>query len=477
MGIGNIFDIGASGILAQRLAIEVTGENIANINTDGYSRQQVVMANAPVTTSNGFALGTGVEIEEVRRYYDAMLQQQIMNGNSTYQQNLARETALEQIQPSFNELNADGLGTALEDFFGAWSDLSTNAGGAAERQSLLSRSQILVDTFHNINSSLTTVSQSADNRLIGITSEMTDNARNLALVNSQIVATRAVDGNANELLDQRDLLIRELSEKAQISVSIATDGSATVTLHGGETLVSGTGYATIYTSLSGTNRIMITDPGNPPSAPDPASDTDITLTVGGSGNNFGEIGGTLQVRDSIVPEYLARLDEMASKLIAAVNAQHAAGFGLDGTTGNSFFSGTSSATIQVESSLTAAKIAAALPTATDPVPTSAGNNVNAVKIAEIQKSTLAFSTGNATFAGYFSALVGKVGTDTQGAQNVAAQGEAFLRQLNNLRESNSGVSLDEELTNLAKYQQAFQGAARVVNAATEMLDTLIEMVR
>lgn len=170
---------------------------------------------------------------------------------------------------------------------------------------------------------------------------------------------------------------------------------------------------------------------------------------------------------------------MASKLVTAVNTQHALGYGTDGTTGNNFFApaGTAAASIALSGTLTVAKVAAALPTATDPAPTSSGNNGNALKLADIQKTSLAFTTGNATFSGYYSALVGKVGTDTQGAQNTASQGEAFLKQLNNLRESNAGVSLDEELTNLTKYQQAFQGSAKVINVATEMLDTVLGLVR
>ena len=162
MGISTLFDIASSGVTAQRLAIEVAGENIANVNTPGYSRQQAIMANGPVTTSNGFPLGTGVQIQSVRRSYDGMLQQQIVTGNSSYQQSLAKQTALNQIEPSFNELTSDGLGAAVDKFFGAWQDLSTNPQGTAERQSLLSTSQSLTDTFHQLNTSLTSVASGAD---------------------------------------------------------------------------------------------------------------------------------------------------------------------------------------------------------------------------------------------------------------------------------------------------------------------------
>ena len=483
MSISNLLEIASSGVAAQRMAMEVAGENISNVNTQGYSRQQVVMENRPVTTSNGFPLGSGVEIQTVRRSYDGMLQQQIVNGNSTYQQNLAKQTALDQIQPSFNELASDGLGKAMDNFFGAWQDLSANPQGTAERQSLLSTTQVLTDTFHQMNTTLTGVANTADNNLTGITADVTDNARNLALVNTQIMATSAVGGNPNELLDQRDLLLQKISEKVGITSTLQSDGTATVTLSGGQQLVSGTKYATLYTSASAAvpprNSILLSGLGNPPPANVPASDTNVSATVGGAGNSLGELGGTLQVRDTIAPGYLAQVDEMASKLVSTVNAQQSIGYGLDGTTGTNFFApaGSTSAAIGLDPALTAVKIGAALPTATDPVPTSTGNNVNALKIAAIQNSSLAFSTGSTTFDGFYNSLVSKVGIDAQAAQNTASQGAAFLKQLGTLRESNSGVSLDEELTNLTKYQKAFQGSAKVINAATDMLDIVMGMVR
>jgi len=478
MSIINLFDIASSGVTAQRQAMEVTGENIANVNTPGYSRQEVVMENRPVTTSSGFALGSGVAIQTVRRSYDGMLQQQIVDGNSTYQQSLARQSALEQIEPSFNELASDGLGKALDNFFGAWQDLSTNPQGTAERQALLSRSQILTDTFHQVSNSLASVAKSANDNLVGITADVTDNARNLALVNTQIIATQAVGGNPNELLDQRDLLLQKISEKVGITTTLQADGSATVKLKGGEELVSGTKYATLYTSadaaVPSANEIRLSGLGNPPAKA--AGDLDISTTVGGTvggvPNSLGKLGGTLAVRDTIVKDYRDKLDEIASQLVSTVNAQHRAGYGIDGTTGNNFFdpAGTTSATIS-SASLVAAKIAAGTGSNT-------GDNLNALKLAAIQNKTdIAFSTGGASFDGFYNSLVSTVGIETQGAQQVTAQGTAFLKQLNTLRSSNSGVSLDEELVNLTKYQRAFQGSAKVISAATDMLDIVMGLVR
>jgi flagellar hook-associated protein 1 FlgK len=488
MGISSLMDIASSALNAQQAALAVTGENIANVNTPGYSRQQVVMVNGPVVNSNGLSLGTGVEVQTVQRSSDAMLQQQIVSGNSTYQQSLAKQSALEQIQPAFNEVVTDGLGAAVDNFFGAWQELSANPQGTAERQSLLSASQTLTDTFHQMSTNLTGIATSEDNNLTGITADVTSNAKSLAQVNTQILTTQAVGGNTNELLDQRDLLLQHISQEVGITSTLQSDGTATVTLAGGNQLVSGAKYATLYTSPNAatppTNDILLSGLGNPPPVGAPASDTNVTATIGGNGgtgNNFGEIGGTLQVRDTIVPGYLGKLNEMASNLVSSVNAQQSVGYGMDGpppTTGNNFFdpAGLTSATIALDPSLTASKIAAGYPTAADPIPTSAGNNTNALKIAAIQQQSNAFSTGGDTFDGFYSSLVSAVGTDTQDAQHAVTQGSASLQQLQALRDSNSAVSLNDELTNLTKYQQAFEGASKVINAATSMLDTVLAMV-
>ena len=295
MAISNLMDIASSALNAQQVALNVTGENIANVNTAGYSRQQVVMATGPVTSSNGFPVGTGVAVQAVQRSYDGMLQQQIVNNNSTYQQNLTTQTALQQIQPSFNEITTDGLGTAVDNFFGAWQDLSTNPQGTAERQSLLSSSQVLTDTFHQMNTTLSSVASSADKNLTGITGEVTGNAKSLALVNSQIISTEAAGGSTNELLDQRDLLLQNISKDVGITSTLQSDGTATVTLAGGQQLVSGVKYATLYTSPSAavppTNNILLSGLGTPPPANAPATDTNVSATVGGTGNSLGTLGG------------------------------------------------------------------------------------------------------------------------------------------------------------------------------------------
>lgn len=475
MGVNNILNIATTGINMARVAIEVTGENIANVNTDGYSRQTVMFKSGPTITSNGFPLGTGVQLSEVRRNHDELLQLQLVKGNSASGESSVKENALSQVEPFFNELTTEGLGQSLRDFFDSWKDLSTNASGTAERQVVLSRSETLVDTFHRLSSNLNDSKESADTSLEGITQGITDFARSIASLNGQILQTERLGGNANELRDQRDYAVLQLAEKVGVGYAEQSDGTLTVTLPGGEVLVEGSNYGTLTTQddpVTGLNDIIFTSTTGVVS--------DVTATIGGTDNSQGEIGGTLQVRDEIVPGYLAQLDEMANQLVTAVNTQHAAGYGLDGSTGTAFFTGATSSTISVNSSLTVAKIAAAANDPTSPL-SGPGDNGNALELAELQSTSLTFTVGGTstttTVSSYYNSLVSKVGVDARNAETTMLQNESFMKQLNTLRESHSGVSLDEELTNLIKFQKAYSASARMITTASEMLDTVLAMVR
>lgn len=493
MGINSLFNIGESAVTAQRLAIEVTSQNIANVNTAGYSRQRAIMETGPTVMSAGISIGSGVRMAEVQRFYDSLLQKQITDGNSTAGKDSALLASLRQVEPYFNELTNNGLGQAIEDFFNSWHDLTVNPQGTPEREAVLARAGVLVNTFHQLRASLDSVVGSADSTLSGLSDEITEQAKNIANLNVQIRTTLQLGGSANELRDQRDYLIQELAKNVGITVSAEdADGMVTVSLPSGvgappaNALVSGIEYRRVYAYDNGTdNDIYLTDLGSPPPAavapPTGAIGTLVTDTIGGAGNSLGEIGGTLRIRDSIVggtgDTYIARLDEMANQLVSAVNTQHAAGFGLDGVDGRDFFdpANTTSASISLDASLTSATIAAGGSAA------GTGDNTNALLLAGLKTTATTFTiNGNpstSTFGSYYNTFVSKVGIDVESTTNATEQNDGFLRQLNSLRESHSGVSLDEELTNLVKYQRAFEAAAKTINAATDMMDIVLGMVR
>lgn len=486
MSLNSALEIGKTGLGIYQSAIDVTGQNIANVNTPGYSRQRVILETAPTNTSSGFTLGTGVRIASVERFYDGLLQQQLVTAQSTQGNDTTRSNVLQQIEPTFNEVANDGLGAAISGFFDAWQDLTLNPAGSTERQTILSRAQIMVDNFHSVSTTLNNTITTQDKALVPLTADISEKLKNIAQLNEQVKVTQMVGGNANALKDQRDQIVRDLSTQVGITTSEPNppDGTVNVNLAGGgQALVTGNRYATMYTdnTTAGApslplNDIYLTAVGNPPAAAAPATDPCITATVGGTNNSLGELGATLALRDTIIPGYLGKVDELANQLVTSVNIVHTAGFTLAAApndTGVDFFTaaGTTAATIGLNIA-TSDLIAAAGAAATTP-----GDNSNARALAQLQNASISFASGPATFSSFYDSLVSKIGLDVMSAKNTVAQDNAFTQQLTTLRESNSGVSLDEELSNLVIYQRSYQASAKLITTADEMLEMVIGIIR
>ena len=461
MGLSAAMEIGKNGLNIYRVATEVTSENIANVNTPGYSRQRVVLESAPPTTANGFPMGTGVRIATVERYYDGLLQQQLVNAQTTQGYDTAKSTVLQQIEPTFNEVANDGLGAAISKYFGAWQDLTLNPAGSAERQAVLSRGQILADNFHSVSKALNDTISIQNDTLVPLTNDINATLNNIAQLNGQIKTTELVSGNANEARDQRDQLVRDLSLQIGITYKENSDGTTDIKYaDGGAALVTGAtaGAFSLTINATGFYDVNVTPPGGAVTAVTPTT---------------GQLGATLALRDTIIPGYLKQVDALATTIASQVNTQHNLGFDSTGAVGIDFFdpAGTDAATFNINPALTSTnQIAASGNTLL------IGDNSNALKLAQLQNQK--FLTGNTTsFNSYFDSLVSQVGLDVQSSKSTEAQDIAFTKQLATLRESNSGVSLDEELTNLVKYQRSYQASAKLINTATEMMDIVIGLIR
>lgn len=465
MGLSAAMEIGKNGLNIYRIAQEVTGENIANVNTPGYSRQRVVLETAPPTTANGFPLGTGVKITAIERYYDGLLQQQLVNAQTTLGYDTTKSQVLQQVEPSFNEVANDGIGTAVANYFSAWQDLSLNPGGSAERQVVMTRAQILADNFHSVSKALNDSITVQNATLVPLTDSINNTLKNIAQLNGQIKSTELVSGNANEMRDQRDQLVRDLSKQIGITFTENNDGTTDVSYaDGGAALVSGTNYGAFSLDTTNPNSsvIQLTPPGGALTTVNPVT---------------GQLGAIVALRDTIIPNYLTQVDTLAKSIADAVNAQHSAGFSPTGGTGQNFFTplaavAGSAAAFSIDAGLNINTIAgsgnALLP----------GDNSNALAIARLASAnTTPSGAPIASFSNFYSSLVSKVGLDVQASKTTVSQDEAFTNQLSTLRESNSGVSLDEELTNLIKYQRSYQASAKLITTATEMMDTVIGMIR
>ncbi len=472
MGLNAVLAIGTAGLKVNQIAMEVASENIANVNTPGYSRQRVLLETAPPTNHNGFPLGTGVKISTVERYYDALLQKQLLNAGTTSGYNNANLQLLQQVEPAFNELVYDGLGTSINNFFNSWQDLTLNPSGTAERQAVLSKAEIMTDQFHYVSRTLTTAMVTQDESLTAQTTDINQQLKDIAYLNGQIKTTELIQGNANEMRDQRDYLIRQLGENVAISFVENTNGTTDVSY------TDTTGTYALVTDSDVINNFTLTANGN---LPDPANTVkhDVQLTPTGAGApvtiapTTGKLGATMVTRDTTLQGYLNDLDVIANKLVTDINGLHVSGAPLtydnNGVAGAEFFAaaGTTAATILLDVNVKGLpdNIAAA-----SGATFYKGDNSNALAIAEL----------NATTGGYsmsYKALVAKVGQDVQSSKTVVSQDAAFMKQLVTLRDSNSGVSLDEELTDLIKFQRSYQASSKLITTATDMMDIAIGLVR
>ncbi len=484
MSVMGLLEIGRSALSAQTVAIGVTGENISNVNTPGYSRQSAILETATYDPSQKLATGNGVVVASIQRSFDRFLQTQINTAISASGQQSTMQTALQRVEPLFGDLTGNGLGTSLQNFFSAWQDLAMNPQGVAERQSVLAKAQTLMDDFHQINSSLNAVKSDANQSLLTITSGINTTAGQIAALNSQIRTAQLSGGNTNQLRDSRDLLIQDLSKKVGISTLEQSDGTVNVSLSRGPQLVEGDRSASLSLrddpANSGFSSIILTPPGG-------GAGTDVTPLVSGSDGTSGVLGGTLQVRDSLINGYQANLDELASALATQVNGVHAAGFGLNGSTGVNFFTPPAAPTPPATFTAGFSRTIALNVNSTDAIAAAAvdptlagngtGNNVTALALADLGGTTLSLTGGSNTLSGFYGSLVGKVGLAVQTSNQDVTQSSTMLNQLNIYRDSTSGVSLDEELIALTKYQKAFQGAARLITTGQEMMDTVLNMVR
>jgi flagellar hook-associated protein 1 FlgK len=456
---GVILNAGRGALIAQQKAIEVTGNNIANVNTPGYSRQVAnLVTNEPIQCGPGL-VGTGVRADEIKRIYDRFLGLQINNENEQLGRWEAKKGALERVEIVFDESSAYGLNQAMSEFWNAWQDLVNNPSGNVERVTLLAKSETMATTFSSMYSSLEQIQKDIDISIGGTVEEINLIVEQIADLNRKIVDVELSGQSANDYRDSRDLLLKELSSMIDINTFENSDGSLTVSVSGGKPLVEGSYSWDLSTETADgfEDIVWIDNDGNT---------TNVTDDISG-----GKLKGWIEARDVSIPDYLNRLDNLASKIISEVNAIHSTGFGLDGSTGNDFFSGTSASDIAVNQVIVDDVNLIAAASSADGVP---GDNGNAIAIADLQNRLL--MDGTTTFDDYFSSLISVVGSDVKEVTANFDHQDSMVAQLDNYRESISGVSLDEEMVNLVKFQHAYDAAAKLISTVDELLNTVVNMI-
>jgi len=459
MSLNSALQIAASGINAYQTAISVTSDNISNVNTPGYTNQTAVLETGPQQVSaGGLYVGSGVTVSSIQRSYDAYLQTQIDNSQTAQGYDTATSTMLQEVQASFNETNSDGISTAISNFFNAWQGVANDPTSTAARQTVLTDAQTLAQNFNSVSKTLSSDITSLNTSLGTMTSSINQSLANIAQLNSQIKVVTEAGGNANTLEDQQDAAIQSLSKQIGITSTQNSDGTMSVTFADtGASLVSGSqagSFSLTTDAVTGLNDVNLTPAGS-------ATSSQVSPVSG-------QLGATMTLMNTTIPGYQSKLDALASTIATAVNSQQKAGYDLNGNKGSALFSGTTSAaTIAVSSSITASGIAAASASG-------AGDGNNALTVSDLANDATQMS--GQTFSGYYSSLVSQVGQDVQNSESNVTKDTAYSTQLSTLQQSNSGVSLDQELINLTTYQQSYGASAKVLVAVNNMMTTLLSII-
>ncbi len=417
------------GLLAQQRALEVTSHNVSNANTVGYSRQEATMAATPglkvpagaLQSGGGAMLGTGVDVEAYRRIRDTFIDLQYRAQLMTLGDAATKTRSLDQAELTLSEPGENGIGHQLGQFWSAWADLSNAPESPATRRALVDQAATLSASLNRLSAQFSTVQTQASaeySAITGASGDVASMANEIAKLNAAIKDTLRGGGTANDLMDRRDLLVDKLAKLAQVSVTDLSTGAISLNF--------GDAAAPLVNDGTVTWPQVLTAPG-------------------------GKLGALLSLSSATgtLASYKTDLNNFAKSLADTVNALHAPPNFFSYTLGNE------AATLAV--AVTSAAVRASVTAAP-------GANDIALAVAALR--------GGAAEASY-QTLVTRIGSDVQDARRREATAEVLTNALEDRRQSTSGVSLDEEMQNIVRFQRGYQASARAMSTMDEMLDVLI----
>jgi flagellar hook-associated protein 1 FlgK len=466
------FEIGSRSLLAQQLGLEITGNNIANVNTPGYSRQNVEMETSPPIITAIGEIGTGVNVKTISSVRDRFIELQVSHATQDQSREQALSGVLDQVESAFS-LNDGNLQESISQFYDSFNTLATNPESVPFRNSVIAQAKNLASAFHSSAQRLVDIRQNLNTQVSSVVDQVNSLATNISSLNNSILSAEVGGAAASSLRDQRGELINKLSELVDVNYYEAQDGTVSISVAGGQTLVTA-GFVQPLQAVSsppdGTIQVM-------------SGLTNITNLVGS-----GKLAGLVEARDQLIPAYQTDLDNLATEITNSTNDQHRLGVDLYGNAGLDFFnpvtSGTSAAQTISLNPLVAADGRLIAASQTDPLPTSptstpnpghsgaSGDNSNALAMANLASQKLA-SGGSFTYAEAYAALQFRIGTDAQSAKQSLDTQSAMLTQVKNLRDSVSGVSLDEEAINLIRFQRAYQASSRFISVIDQLTADMI----
>ncbi len=456
--ITKILNCSKEALLSHLSAINVTGSNIANVDTPGYTRLRPMFSSTGTRATGDIQIG--VEIESIQRIYDKFLDSQIVKQEQIGGFTDAQYSYLQQIETIFNESSETGLNDAMNKFWSAWGDLSLNPSGQAEREALVAVSESMALMFRQKSEQLTELQDDINSAIPGTVDEINSITSKIAAYNHDIMNSLTGGAGTGDLEDKRANLMNDLAALTDFFYVEDSEGSFSVFLADGRPLVEGDNSWQLGTQI------------------DPADSRSYDIIYAEDGTNIdrlitgGKLAGYLEMRDVKIEGYLADFNSLAVGLANAVNTQHRLGYDTYGNAGAEFFE--FSGSVQDAAHL---QVSSAISGNSGLIAASGSINADGENATEIGalKDDLLMDGNLSSFNTFYSSFIGRIGQDVNSLSSTNDRQSAILMQLQEQRETISGVSLDEEMMNLMKFQMGYNAAARLATTAEELMDTLINM--
>jgi flagellar hook-associated protein 1 FlgK len=484
----DLLNIGKSGLFTSKQSMSTTSHNIANANTDGYSRQEVRTETGISLPEGDYVLGTGVEIQSIKRSHDELIEKKLNSSITNHKFHEERTLQLGHVEEIFNEINSEGMNKVLNRFFNSFRELSNQPENETIRNVVKENAKIVVEDFHRIQSSLDSVRASVNNKIRLSVGEINGLTKTIAKLNKEISIQEVSGGMANDLRDQRDRAVRTLTEYFPLSTYSDNKGQYVVSIEGVGSLVSG-GLAqelSVGTQVKpgdnsadkGDVQIFFT---NRPGVP-------ITDSIKG-----GTLGAQIKTINQEIMGLEKQVDELAHGLVLSTNAIHRRGFAnhpvpVDGqgnpipnaagkkVTGINFFKEPLDVKRAAEYiSLSDDVLEDVNNIATALEANKPGDNRVALAISKLQHEKV-LGGGTTTFEEQYLKSVGDIGLQAGKSKIDQEQSHGILAQAKSFKERLAGVSLDEEAANMIRYQNAYEASAKIIRASDEMFKAVLNLL-
>lgn len=480
----DLLNIGKSGLFAAKQSMSTTSHNIANANTEGFSRQEVRMKNSVTLPEGDYVLGTGVDIQSIRRSHDDLVEKKLNLSTASHKFNEERTLQLGHVEEIFNEINSEGMNKIMNRFFNSFRELSNQPENETVRSVVRENAKIVTGDFHRIQENIDHVRHGINRKISLQVDDANQLAQTVAKLNKEIAVLEVGGGEANDLRDQRDLAVGNLSEFFNLSTYADEQGRYVVNVEGLGSLVAGEVAQELKTG-------SIVKDGNSADKGDvqiffkSRPSTTITDKI-----KTGSLGSLIKTRDEEVVSLEKQIDSLAHGLVLATNAVHRRGFAnhqvpVDAqgnpipnaaakpVTGLNFFKEPLDLTraaeyidLSDEVKEDVNNIATALE-ANKP-----GDNRIALAISKLQHEKV-LGDGTTTFEEQYLKSVGQIGLITGKSKIDVEQSAGILAQAKSFKERLAGVSLDEEAANMIKYQNSYEASAKVIKASEEMFRAVL----